>query len=166
MGLFSALMELLEKLEGEHGPLTERVSLLQALFAAVAAGERQVSAVQAELRGHLEWLRDELLDHFGREEECYFPYLRDNLPDVRQDVDRLESAHDQICGALSRMQYLTARGSRRFEEGFEHLAHVFARFAETYVTHASSEREVLREAASRLTTEQRGELAETASGVG
>jgi len=159
-------MELLEQLEGEHGPLTERVSQLRLLFGAVAAGERRVPTVQAELRGHLEWLRDELLDHFGREEEVYFPYLRDALPQVVPEVDRLESAHDQICGALSRMQYLTARGSRRFEEGFEHLAHVFERFAETYTLHASSEREVLRSAAAQLTEAQRAELAEVATGVG
>jgi iron-sulfur cluster repair protein YtfE (RIC family) len=159
-------MELLEQLESEHGPLTERVSQLQVLFAAVAGGNRLVSTVQAELRGHLEWLRDELLDHFGREEEVYFPYLREAVPPVAAEVERLESAHDQICGALSRMQYLTARSSRRFEEGFEHLAHVFARFAETYSIHASSEREVLRSAAARLTEAQRAELVEVAAGVG
>jgi iron-sulfur cluster repair protein YtfE (RIC family) len=159
-------MELLEQLEAEHGPLTERISELGALFAAIAAGQRRISTVQAELRGHFEWLRDELLDHFGREEECYFPYLRDTLPEVRADVDRLESAHDQICGALSRMQYLTARSGRRFEEGFEHLAHVFTRFAETYTLHATSEREVLRDAAARLTPQQRAQLVEIASGVG
>ncbi len=159
-------MELLEQLEKEHGPLTDRVGELQALFASVAAGQRRVSTVQSEVRGHLEWLRDELLDHFGREEECYFPYLRNTLPEVAIQVDRLESAHDQICGALSRMQYLTARGGRRFEEGFEHLAHVFARFAETYGEHAASERDVLRAAASRLTEAQRAELVEVASGVG
>jgi iron-sulfur cluster repair protein YtfE (RIC family) len=159
-------MELLEELESEHGPLTERVSRLQAVFAAVAAGQRQVSTVQGELRVHFEWLCHELLDHFGREEECVFPYLRHALPMVRGEVERLESSHDQICGALSRMQYLTARSGRRFEEGFEHLVHVFERFAETYALHASGEREVLRDAAARLTPEQRLELAETATSVG
>jgi iron-sulfur cluster repair protein YtfE (RIC family) len=158
-------MDLVESLEGEHGPLTDRVAELAALVAAVTSGARTPREVHAEFVGGLEILRDALLDHFGREEECYFPFFAETLPDTAPAVRALEAAHDRICGALSRLVHLSARPDGMFADSFGHVEHVFSRFAATYAEHAASERGILRQASARLTREQRAALEIAAQGL-
>ncbi len=158
-------MDLVESLEEEHGPLTDRVRALGALVTAVAAGDRSPQVAHAEFVVGLEALRDALLDHFGREEECFFPFIAEALPDAAPAVRGLEAAHDRICGALTRLGHLSARSEAAFAQAFVHVERVYTRFAETFREHAESEREVLRQAAERLTAAQRAALAEAARGL-
>ena len=158
-------MRLIEALDADHDPLTDRVGRMSELVAAVEAGDRTPSAIQAELREQLDSLRSDLIDHFGREEEWCFPFFREALPDVGAQVDQLEAAHDQMCGAVTRLVHLTARPGRHFVSSFPHLVHVFHRFAETYSQHAAGERAILRNAAVRLTPDQAQALEEAARGL-
>ncbi len=158
-------MDLLAALEDEHGPLAARVQGLGELVAAITEGARAPESAHAEFVAGLEVLRDELLDHFGREEECFFPFFAEALPDAAPAVHGLEAAHDRICGALTRLVHLSARSEAAFAQSFVHVARVYARFAATYAEHAESEREVLHQAAERLSDEQRGALEEAARGL-
>ncbi|MBN2197161.1 MAG: hemerythrin domain-containing protein [Polyangiaceae bacterium] len=158
-------VDLVEALESEHGPLTDRVAELGVLVGVVATGSRPPLDIRAGFVGGLERLRDQLLDHFGREEECYFPFFAEALPDTAPAVRALEVAHDRICGAISRLVHLSARSDAAFAASFPHIEHVFSRFAATYAEHVANERHVLRQAAGRLTVEQRALLAEAARGL-
>ncbi len=106
-------------------------------------------------RDQLVWaltaLRDDLFDHFGREEESLFPYLRRALPDLAPALGELEAAHDRICGGVSRMLATLERGPQ--------LHALFARFDSEYGAHAGRESELLRGLAGRLDDAQRAAVA-------
>lgn len=158
-------MDLIESLEAEHGPLTERVAALVTLVASVDSGARSPREVHVELVGGLDLLRDELLEHFGREEECFFPFLSAAVPEAAASLLALETAHDRICGAITRLVHLSARTDAAFVATFPQVSRVFSRFVQIYAEHAETERGVLREVASRLTAAQREELIEAARGL-
>jgi len=158
-------MDLVAALEDEHGPLTTRVRELGELVAAITGGACAPQAAHAEFVERLEALRDALLDHFGREEECFFPFFAEALPDTAPAVRELEAAHDRICGALTRLVHLSARSEAAFVQSFGHVARVYSRFAATYAEHAASEHAVLRQAAEHLSDEQRTPLEEAARGL-
>lgn len=158
-------MDLIEQLELENGPLSLAIARLGELVRDVESGEREPSSVRELFLAALEQLREQLLQHFGREEECFFPFFSEVLPEMRDDVDLLEAAHDRISGSLSRLLYLAGRGHPTFAEHFGHIVHVFRRFEVTYSEHARSEGAVLRRAADALTADQLDALVESSRGL-
>ncbi len=134
-------MDLLAALEDSHGPLAARVQGLGELVAAITEGARAPQSAPAEVVAGLEVLRDELLDHFGREEECFSPFFVGALPNVAPAVHELEAAHDRIWGALTRLAPLSAWSVAAFAQSIVHVARAYSRFAVAYAEHA--ERRVL-----------------------
>jgi iron-sulfur cluster repair protein YtfE (RIC family) len=147
----------LESLEHDHAALNRRVLELGGMIARIERGE--IASAAAVVGDCLTDLRDELFLHFVREEEGLFPFLARLAPELEQRVGALAAVHDEICGAIARMVHLV--------EG-PHLAvlvPVFHRFEAAYARHAHVERELFALAETRLTAEQRRELAEWIRGI-
>ena len=121
----------------------------------VADVRRLLGPAEESDRDQLVWaltaLRDDLFDHFGREEESLFPYLRTALPDLSGPLAELEAAHDRICGGVSRMLAALERAPQ--------LHALFTRFDAEYGAHAGRESELLRSLAGRLDEAQRAAVA-------
>ena len=128
---------------------------LSRLVADLRSGFDQGDVDPDEIAATLAALRDDLFEHFGREEEVLFPYLMETLPDLRSAIARLEDAHDRICGAVSRLHSVAAKGSSALREQHALAEQLFRRFDTDYVEHARHESELLRSLAARLSDEQR-----------
>jgi iron-sulfur cluster repair protein YtfE (RIC family) len=100
-------------------------------------------------------LREELLEHFANEEEGLFPFIRENVPSRSDAVERLEAAHDSICGALVRFSYFAARDGELPDEARA----IFERFQSAYANHSREEADLLDELERVLTATQHAELA-------
>jgi hypothetical protein len=155
----------IERLEHDHVPLGELVGAVRSALDAVARGERDPTDVHGELSEAVAQLHDDLLEHFGREEEGFFPFLLEALPDVAERLAALSAAHDALCGGLARLNYLASRGSGAFVDQFRQVEALFERFESAYVEHARDERAFLRDVDRRLDQGQRAALLEAARGL-
>ena len=152
----SKMADPVRQLEHTHGHLNELAVDVKRLLA-----EESTSAeARAELISALELLRDELLTHFANEEEALFPFIRANVPSKADAVERLEGAHDAICGAVTRLVYLAAH-----EGDAAALGGLHRRFESAYADHSQMEAMLFDELARGLTAIQRGELAVLMRGV-
>jgi len=143
------------ELEHTHGHLNELAVEVQRLL-----GEQPSAETREELTSALELLRDELLTHFANEEEGLFPFIRATVPSTAAAVDRLEEAHDAICGTVTRLAHLAARDAEA-----DALASLYQRFEATYARHSQNEAALFDELSKTLTPVQRGELAVLLRGV-
>jgi iron-sulfur cluster repair protein YtfE (RIC family) len=141
-------MDPLLALEHDHVHLSRLVSELRAAFDGEPGDPEEMAATLAALR-------DDLFEHFAREEEALFPYLMEALPDLRSAIARLEDAHDRICGAVSRLHAVAAKGSSALREQHALAEQLFRRFDSDYIEHARHESEFLRSLSARLNEEQR-----------
>lgn len=138
-------------LEHDHLHLSRMVADLRDSFDRGDADPEEVAATLAALR-------DDLFEHFGREEEALFPYLMETLPDLRSAIARLEDAHDRICGAVSRLHAVAAKGSSALREQHTLVEQLFRRFDGDYIEHARHESDFLRSLSARLNEEQRARV--------
>ncbi|HEU4405253.1 MAG TPA: hemerythrin domain-containing protein [Polyangiaceae bacterium] len=155
----------IERLDHDHVPLGELVSAVRSSLDSVARGDRTPLDVCTEVGEAVAQLHDDLLEHFGREEEGFFPFLLEALPDVAGRLSYLSSAHDTLCGTLARLNYLASRGPGAFIEQFRQVEALFERFEAAYVEHARDERAFLRDVDRRLDHAQRAALLEAARGL-
>jgi iron-sulfur cluster repair protein YtfE (RIC family) len=107
-----------------------------------------------KLAVRLEALRDELLEHFANEEEALFPFLRKVASGKTADVDRLETGHDAICGAVVRLAHMVENDVQT-----DALAAAYKRFELTYGEHSRNEAELFKELGGLLDERHRVELA-------
>jgi iron-sulfur cluster repair protein YtfE (RIC family) len=163
--MFAPELNPIERLEHDHVPLGELVGTLRSSLEAVARGKRAPADVYGEVSEAVAQLRDDLLEHFGREEEGFFPFLLQTLPDVSERLAELSAAHDTLCGALTRLTYLAERGPGTFIEQFRQVEALFERFESAYIEHARDERSFLRDVDRRLDQDQRAALLEAARGL-
>ncbi len=160
--------DLLAQLEHDHGPLSEWVETLRELVDALRdapSPSDRAREIHPALAEAVSELRDDLLEHFGREEECLFPFLFETLPTLRPQVEVLESGHDQICGALLRLGYLADREVDDFVEQLDQVVHTFRRFEDAYTKHAAEERDLLHHADATLDPAQRAALRDAERGL-
>lgn len=151
-------MDLLSRLRHDHAPLGEGVVKLRSILESIASKEALVESVATEFASIIDRVRDEMLEHFAEEEETIFPFLREALPQFRADLGRLESGHDQIAGALSRMLDLAKRDAEQLDELIETMEHVFERLESSYYEHARMETSVLDAIAEAISPELRKAL--------
>jgi len=136
-------------LEHDHVHLSRLVGDLRGMFGELENEPPRIDLAE-EITATLATLRDDLFEHFGREEEALFPYLMETLPDLRAAVARLEDAHDRICGTLSRIHAVGAKGGSALRDQRSLVTQLFSRFEGEYVAHARHESEFLRDLAARL----------------
>jgi hypothetical protein len=118
----------------------------------VADLREMVPASHPELAPTLAALRDDLFHHFAREEEALFPYLIQTVPELEPAIAVLVSAHDRVCGAVSRLCSLVDKGQSPL------VAQLFERLDAEYVDHARKESELLRALGGKLSREQRAHV--------
>ncbi len=145
----------LSKLEHEHDALSRRVSELR--------GRVERKEIDQDFVEALAVLADELFEHFAREEEGLFPFLLEHLPDETPAVAEMQSAHDRICGAASRIASLQERGD--LARQLDLAVSLFRRFDAEYTVHARREAELLRSLGQRLPADAQTELAEVLEGL-
>jgi iron-sulfur cluster repair protein YtfE (RIC family) len=149
------------KLEHAHGQLTKLALDIRQL---VHADGRLSTKERKRLMAKLVSLRDGLFEHFANEEEGLFPFLRKNLPSTAPTVDRLESAHDTICGALVRLAHLTEEdGAGAASRASLHA--LYERFEVAYTEHSQAEAALFDELGRTLDEPRRAELAEILRGL-
>jgi iron-sulfur cluster repair protein YtfE (RIC family) len=141
-------------LEHDHVHLSRLVAELRQMTAELERADPRPE-LSDELAATLAALRDDLFEHFGREEEALFPYLVEAVPDLGPAVARLEGAHDRICGGISRLHALASLGDAALRQHRGRVAQLFARFDAEYVEHARQESEFLRGLGARLDDAQR-----------
>lgn len=139
-------------LEHDHAHLSKLVADLRSMLRALDPDASH------DIAGTLVALRDDLFEHFAREEEALFPWLASALPDLQPSIAKLEGAHDRICGALSRLVSLVSKGPEAMRVQQALIEHLFERFDAEYVDHARGESELLRGLASRLDERQRAHV--------
>jgi Hemerythrin HHE cation binding domain len=155
----------IERLEHDHVPLGELVGAMRSSLDSVARGERGPADIHVEVSEAVAQLHDDLLEHFGREEEGFFPFLLETLPDVAGRLAALSAAHDTLCGSLTRLSHLASRGPDTFVDQFRQVEALFERFESAYTEHARDERAFLRDVDRCLNRDQRAALLEAARGL-
>lgn len=160
----------LRQFEHDHGHLNElflELSELLRRFDASAGTEGEAGAEEthAELLAHLEALRDDLFTHFAREEEGLFPFVAAHFPELGEDVGRIASAHDGVCGALSRLLELAGRGPAALRDQRPAATALLGRLEAGYATHGREEGVLLRRLEERVTDAERRALAGLLAGL-
>lgn len=117
--------------------------------------------VRQALRSLTIELRQELLEHFANEEEGLFPFVREQVAAQAETVNRLEAAHDTICGAILRLAHLLARERASVKDALT----VYRRFEDAYAEHSRDEAELLEWLGHVLSPAQRQVLAEYLRGL-
>jgi hypothetical protein len=153
-------MDPIGEFEHAHGDLTKLALAIGAELRDERGEPREISGpTRREVLALLEKLRDELLHHFADEEEGLFPFVRRVVPAKAEVVDRLESAHDAICGAVVRLAHLASH------EAYGQLIVLYERFEEAYAKHSRDEAGLFSELAGALGAEERAELAALLRGI-
>jgi iron-sulfur cluster repair protein YtfE (RIC family) len=147
------------QLAHDHKHLTRLLLDLTALVRELRDGTLDMDRAHAPLVDAVTALRDDLFEHFAREEGALFPALRRMVPDLTDRVARLEEAHDGVCGSVARMLHAVNRAD------VETLLGIFERFEGTYSAHARDEADLLEQVGRRLTPAQRAEIAELIEGL-
>jgi hypothetical protein len=112
--------------------------------------------LRGQLVGVLAGLRDDLLQHFAREEEGLYPYVRERLPKASDVARRLAATHDQLATAIVRL------ADRAWVAAVEDD---FDEFATGYAQHERDEAAFLAELEGCLNEEDRSELAKLTRGL-
>ena len=61
-----------------------------------------------DVRADLAFALDEMLDHFGIEEEAIFQYIREAVPALGGEIDTLEQQHEGLCAGTARLRKMVA----------------------------------------------------------
>ncbi len=137
----------LQELAHDH---REMSGLLVAVHEALARIERGTSKLEDELHemtDGFEAFREELLDHFAREQEGAFPWVATRLPQETARIDELIAQHDRIADALT----VLVKDLHTFE--LATWSDTLARFDALYAEHAKSELVFFREVTAALASD-------------
>jgi iron-sulfur cluster repair protein YtfE (RIC family) len=146
-----------KQLEQTHGHLNQ---LVLAIAEHMREHKPVAPAAWDDLVARLDTLRDELLTHFADEEEALFPFVRSCVPTRADVVDRLESAHDTICGSVVRLVHL-AKGGQLTDA----MRALHERFESAYAEHSVDEARLFEELDRVLDAPQRQELTRRLRGL-
>lgn len=153
-------VDLIGQLEHDHHHLDKMVAAVSEAMQAALRGEREPLEIQAEILEFLSVAEDEVYEHFDREEQGLFPFVLERMPESAACVRALESAHDRMCGLLSRMNRIASQSGESFGEEFESFVAIFARFEANYSKHSKDEWKLLRELADHVDASDRDKLAD------
>lgn len=149
-------------LEHSHATLTKLALELRQVVGEESSGQR---AARKRLLARIEVLREELLEHYAKEEEGLFPFVRQQLPSMAAEVDRLEQSHDAVCGSLVRLAHLVASDREVLASNRSALVTLYERFERAYTKHSQEEAALFEELRRGLDEQQRHQLAEMLTGL-
>lgn len=147
----------------DHEVLTSQVEHVSALVYGLLGRDFAPEPLRDELLQQVDLLKDQLLEHFGFEEEAAFPFLSHAMPDEADRLRSLAQAHDRIARCLvevSDLIRLTTKTTLGLQTGV--IAAAFERFMNNYRSHVREESEVLDAMESKLSLEQRREFSNIA----
>jgi len=147
----------LGQFEHTHGRLN--VFVLDVATSLRAVGTEAAPETWQGIATRLEILRDALLLHFANEEEALFPFLRASVPSMTGPVERLEAAHDTICGAVVRAHAAATA------QHLPLLRVLHERFEKSYTEHSRAEAELFEALGKTLDGRQRSELSRLLQGL-
>lgn len=127
----------LQELAHDHRELN---GLLVAVHEAIARIEKGTSKLEDELHemtDGLEAFREELLEHFAREQEGAFPWLANRLPHERARVDELIAQHDHIAESLNSVIHDLGKPGQTATTST--WSQALARFESLYAEHSKTE---------------------------
>jgi iron-sulfur cluster repair protein YtfE (RIC family) len=140
----------LPTLAHDHRELT---ALFLAVRESVARVERGPSTLDDELheiRDGVESLREALLDHFAREQEGLFPFVRDRAPELSSRTDALTHEHDLIATRLTDLVSHVDAIATMPTEGVASFRTSLSEFEALYASHSRAELAFLRDVEALL----------------
>ena len=143
------------QLAHDHVHLNRVVDATREAVQQALRGEMDTEELTDALREFLDLVAEEMYEHFELEETQLFPYVLELFPDKQPVVERLEQAHDRMCGVCSRIERLVEAGPRHIEQNYDTLVSLFARFDANYIKHAGDEHALIDDLAARLGPEER-----------
>jgi hemerythrin-like domain-containing protein len=156
-------MDAVRMLVHDHEVLTSQVEHVRALVRGLLGKTFAPESLYEELLQQVDSLRDQLLEHFGFEEEAAFPFLVNALPEHAETLRSLCLAHERVVRCLIEvvdLVRLTTRDTLGLQLG--PIASAFERFANAYGSHVDEESEVLDVMQQQLTGSQRQALSDIA----
>jgi hemerythrin-like domain-containing protein len=156
-------MDAVRMLVHDHEVLTSQVEHVGALLFGLLDKTFAPESMRDELLQQVELLKDQLLEHFGFEEEAAFPYLVDAMPVNADRLRSLASTHDRIARCLIEVAdliRLTTKDTLGLQTGA--IAGAFEGFLNHYRSHVRDESEILDAVEHGLSDEQRRELSDIA----
>lgn len=98
------------RLANDHQKLDR---LLDALASSLSEFEDNAVAPEGQealedIREDLTFILEEMFDHFGIEEEAIFQHISDTLPELQEQIDRLEADHESLSSNTARLRKMTA----------------------------------------------------------
>lgn len=143
----------------DHEVLTSQVEHVAALVNGLLQKSFEPATIREELMQQVELLKDQLLEHFGFEEEAAFPFLMKAMPNDASRLQAMSVDHDRIARHLvevAELLRLTGKQTLQLQAG--PIAATFEQFLNYYRSHVHEEFEILSAMQCNLTDEQRREL--------
>lgn len=157
------VMDAVRMLVHDHEVLTSQVEHVSALVYGLAGRDFGPESMRDELLQQVEILKDQVLEHFGFEEEAAFPFLTNAMPSESDQLRALALAHDRIARDLvevAELIHLTTKMTLGPQTAS--IAAAFERFVNGYRSHVREESELLDKMENRLSEEQRREFSRIA----
>lgn len=146
---------------------------LDRIFASVQSALLQLnepgSGAEAELlddlREDLRFALEEMLEHFGIEEEAIFAFIKDALPDLGERIAALEQGHEDICQRTSRLRRMVAAAHLGVAELDLRQAQALVQETTSLLGHHNrTETQIFIEALGRLDHDDRARLLDALNG--
>jgi hemerythrin-like domain-containing protein len=156
-------MDAVRMLVHDHEVLTSQVEHVGALLFGLLGRDFAPESMRDELVQQVDLLKDQLLEHFGFEEEAAFPFLVHAMPEDAERLRSLASTHDRIVRSLIEVVdliRLTTKDTLGLQTGA--ISGAFEGFVNHYRCHVREESEVLDAMEHRLNDDQRRELSDIA----
>jgi iron-sulfur cluster repair protein YtfE (RIC family) len=147
----------LAKLSHDHGHLSGLVLAVGGGLARIERAELSFEDGIDALDDVVESLREELLAHFAREEEGFFPFVESHLPDLRPRVETLRADHDAVCERVAELCRAVRQGIHD-GVGLRPCRSAFERFEELYARHAQLELTFLNDVDATIDGDDREQL--------
>jgi hemerythrin superfamily protein len=112
-----------------------------------------------EARDDLSFALDEMLEHFGIEEEAIFQQIRASLPDLSCRLESLETSHEFLCKQTSTLRKLIAAAREgQASLDVDEVLKLIQLIQGVLVQHNTAEIKVFLEALERLDPEGQRQL--------
>ncbi|MBH23134.1 MAG: hypothetical protein CMH57_01485 [Myxococcales bacterium] len=99
------------RISEDHQKLDRIFASLESTLRAMAEQEPievQDPDLLTDARDDLSFALEEMLEHFGIEEEAVFVFIRDTLPEFTKALAALERGHEMMCQQTSRLRMMVA----------------------------------------------------------
>jgi len=152
------------RIQVEHDSLDRVFNSLSSTLTLMAtpSASPQDPDLLADVRDDLSFALDEMLEHFGAEEEAIFSQIRAHLPSLKQAADQLERDHEVLCQKTSQLRKMVS--AARAGDGdldLKTALQIIGETTELLARHNQQEVQLFFEAFERFDTEQRAHLVKT-----